>query len=210
VIAARLAREHDHARKQEFRGGGNPVGSGAHAGGGVEYGLLGPVQAVRDGRPLALGGPRQRAVLARLLLPPGRAVPAATLVEDVWGGCPPPTAGKTMQKYVSELRKEVGADLATAGAGYVLRGSSDAQLFEQLLAAGDPGRALRLWRGEPLDDLPDVPFVAAERTRLHELRLAAEERWAEVEMDAGRHAGVVGRLTELAATTPSESSSAAC
>src|SRR4051794_10905029 len=99
---------------------------------------------MRDGVPLPLGGPRQRAVLARLLLTPGRVVPAATLVDDVWGGCPPPTAGKTLQKYVSELRKELGADLGTAGAGYVLRGGSDVELFERLLADGDPGRALRL------------------------------------------------------------------
>lgn len=168
----------------------------------IEYGLLGPVQAVRDGVALPLGGPRQRAVLARLLITPGRVVPAGTLVDDVWGGRPPPTAGKTLQKYLSELRKELGADLGTVGGGYVLRSASDAQLFEHLVADGDHRGALALWRGDALDDLPDVPFVAAERARLHELRLVAEERWAEAEIEAGRDACVLGRLRELAAAHP--------
>jgi DNA-binding SARP family transcriptional activator len=160
VIAARLSREHHDARKREFRGGGNPVGPGTQAAGVVEYGLLGPVQAVRDGRPLSLGGPRQRAVLVRLLLAPGRAVPAATLADDVWGGRPPRSATKTLQKYVSELRQVLGpGELRTVGGGYALDGDVDAAGFERLLAAGDAERALELWRGEALGDLPDVPFV---------------------------------------------------
>ena len=169
----------------------------------IEYGLLGPVQAVRDGRPLALGGPRQRAVLARLLLTPGRAVPAGTLVDDVWGGSPPPSAAKTLQKYVSELRHALGADeLVTVGGGYVIQGDVDAARFEQLLTAGDADQALELWRGDALGDLPDVPFVAAERARLEELRLVAVERRAEAGIAAGRHAEVVAGLAELAATHP--------
>ena len=104
----------------------------------IEYGLLGPVQAVRDGRPLALGGPRQRAVLARLLLAPGRAVPAGTLADDVWGGRPPPRATKTLQKYVSELRRVLGpGELCTVGGSYTLDGAVDALRFERLLAGGE-------------------------------------------------------------------------
>jgi DNA-binding SARP family transcriptional activator len=75
---------------------------------GVEFGLLGPLRADRDGTPLPLGGPRQRAVLARLLLDPARVMPVGVLIDDVWGGDPPETATKTLQKYVSELRKSLG------------------------------------------------------------------------------------------------------
>jgi predicted ATPase/DNA-binding SARP family transcriptional activator/tetratricopeptide (TPR) repeat protein len=203
VIAARTAREHHDAGKRRFRGGGNPVGRAREEGGSVEYGLLGPVQAVRAGRPLALGGPRQRAVLARLLLARGRAVPAGMLADDVWGGSPPPSAAKTLQKYVSELRQVLGPEeLRTVGGGYQVDGDVDTLRFERLLAAGDAGRALALWRGEPLDGLPDVPFVGEERARLEELRLVAVERAAEEGVQAGRHAEVVAGLAELAAAHP--------
>ena len=84
----------------------------------------------------------------------------------------------------------------------MVRTVSDAGRFEQLLAGGEPARALALSRGEALDDLPDVPFVAAERARLQELRVVGEERWAEAEINAGRDAAVVGRLAELAAAHP--------
>ena len=169
----------------------------------IQYGLLGPVQAVRDGRSVPLGGPRQRAVLARLLLAPGRAVPVGRLADDVWGGDPPPTAAKTVQKYVSELRHALGAaELVTVGGGYLVDGDVDTVRFEQLLAEGTIDRALELWRGEALDDLPDVPFVVAERARLEELRLVAVERRAEADIDTGRHAQVVAGLAELAAVHP--------
>lgn len=169
----------------------------------IEYGLLGPVQAVRDGRPLTLGGPRQRAVLARLLLAPGRAVPARALADDVWGGAPPPSAAKTLQKYVSELRHALGADeLVTIGGGYAVHGDVDAARFEQLLTAGQADLALALWRGDALGDLPDVPFVAVERARLEELRMVAVEQCAETGVAEGRHAEVVAGLAELASAHP--------
>ena len=179
------------------------MGTSTRAAGAIEYGLLGPVQALRDGRPLALGGPRQRAVLARLLLARGRAVPATVLADDVWGGRPPPSGAKTLQKYVSELRHVLGpGELRTVGGGYAVVGDVDAVGFERLLAAGQAERALALWRGEALGDLPDVPFVAAERARLEELRLVAVERRAEADVHAGRHAEVVADLLDLAAAHP--------
>jgi predicted ATPase/DNA-binding SARP family transcriptional activator len=169
----------------------------------IQYGLLGPVQAVRDGRPLALGGPRQRAVLTRLLLAAGRVVPAGTVADDVWGGCPPPSAAKTLQKYVSELRQVLGSsELRTVGGGYSLDGDVDVARFTHLLTRGDAAAALELWRGEALGGLPDVPFVAAERARLEELRLAAVEQRAGEGIHAGRHAEVVAGLAELAAAHP--------
>ena len=70
----------------------------------LEFGVLGPVQAVRDGRELELGGPKQRAVLALLVVAGGRVVPAEYLAEVLWRGSPPPGAGKTLRSYVSRLR----------------------------------------------------------------------------------------------------------
>jgi len=167
----------------------------------MEFGILGPVQVVRDGVSLALGGPRQRAVLARLLLDPGRVVPVNVLIDDVWGGNPPATATKTLQKYVCQLRKSLGAGLLqTSGGGYSIAiegGAVDARRFEELAAAGDYSRALALWRGEPLADLPDVLFAAAERSRLQELRLVTLERMLESELKAGCHTQVVPQLLEL-------------
>ena len=173
---------------------------------GVEFGLLGPLRAVRDGTPLPLGGPRQRAVLARLLLDPARVVPVGVLIDDVWGGDPPETATKTLQKYVSELRKILGPNVVlTSGHGYsvdVEAGSVDARRFEGLLAAGDFDGALALWRGEALADLPDVLFVVAERSRLQELRLVAVERRLEAELTSGRHVETVPVLTDLTERWP--------
>jgi predicted ATPase/DNA-binding SARP family transcriptional activator len=172
----------------------------------TQFGLLGPVQAVRDGASLPLGGPRQRAVLVRLLLDPGRVVPADALVADVWDGNPPPTARKTLQKYVSELRKTLGpATLKTSGSGYLIdaaRGTVDSHRFEQLLAGGDCARALALWRGEALADLPDVLFAAAERSRLSELRLVATERQLTAELESGRHVEAAAALSELVTLHP--------
>ena len=81
----------------------------------VDIRLLGPVAAFRDGEPGALGGPRQRAVLARLALAAGQVVTIDRLIDDVWAGDPPPTAVNTVQSYVSLLRRALG------GADFVRR-----------------------------------------------------------------------------------------
>ena len=99
-------------------------GSGPVAGGGpvFELRVLGPVQAVRAGRDVALGGPKQRAVLALLVLEAGRVVPAGRLAEEAWAGRPPPGAAKTLRSYVSRLRSAAGpeAALVARGGGYAL------------------------------------------------------------------------------------------
>src|SRR5215471_13539743 len=89
----------------------------------LEFGVLGPVQAVRDGRQLGLGGPRQRAVLALLLVDAGRVVPAEYLADVLWRGAPPPGAATTLRSYVSRLRTLVGpeAALVAQGGGYAVR-----------------------------------------------------------------------------------------
>src|SRR5437016_6336970 len=88
----------------------------------VEFGVLGPVQVVRDGRVLGLGGPRRRALLALLLVAGGRVVPAERLAEELWCGSPPPAAAGTLRAHVSRLRAVLRPDvvLMARGGGYAL------------------------------------------------------------------------------------------
>jgi predicted ATPase/DNA-binding SARP family transcriptional activator len=183
--------------------------------------LLGPVQVVRAGREIRLGGPRPRAVLALLVLEAGRVVPAGRLVEHVWRGSPPPGAAKTLRSYVSRLRVVLDPDatLAARGGGYVLGlepDKVDAVRFEQLVGAGQAvlgggeaaaaaGRfrqALGLWRGPALADVCEVEPLAREAARLEELRLAAVEGRIEADIALGLHAEVTGELEGLVAEYP--------
>ncbi|HEY6315394.1 MAG TPA: BTAD domain-containing putative transcriptional regulator [Streptosporangiaceae bacterium] len=186
-----------------------------------EVWLLGPVQVVRAGRELRLGGPRPRAVLALLVLEAGRVVPAGRLVEEVWRGSPPPGAAKTLRSYVSRLRAVLnpGATLVAGGGGYVLRLDPDlvdAVRFERLVGAGQAvlaggeaaaaaGRfrqALGLWRGRALADVCEVEPLAREAARLEELRLVAVEGRIEADIAVGLHAEVTGELEGLVAEYP--------
>jgi predicted ATPase/DNA-binding SARP family transcriptional activator len=196
-----------------MRGGGeSPV---------VEFGILGPVQAVRDGRVLGLGGPKPRAVLALLLVAAGRVVPAERLVEELWGGSAPPGAAGTLRTHVSRLRTLLRPDAAliAQGGGYALAagpGQLDASRFERLLGAGRDalgrgeaataaGRfreALGLWRGRALADVADVESLAREGARLEELRLVAAEGRVEAELELGLAAEVTGELEGLVAEHP--------
>ncbi len=169
----------------------------------VQFAMLGPLEVRRDdGSVVTLGGPRQRAVVARLLLAAGRVVAADRLIEDVWDGRPPPTANKALQKYVSELRKALVAPvLRTTPAGYVLDvddGAVDARRFEQLVDARRYEEALGLWHGDVLSDLGDAAFAVPERARLDELRLFAQEARFDGQLADGRHAELVAELAELA------------
>ena len=172
----------------------------------MEFGILGPLTVLRDGSALGLGGPRQRAVLARLVLAKGAVVTADVLVDDVWDGRPPRTATKTLQKYVSELRKVLSrTTLRTHGAGYELEvgvDELDSSRFERLVDAGEFERTLTLWRGVVLADLPDAAFANAERARLDELRVVALEGRLRADVTRGRHAEVVGELEQLVARYP--------
>jgi predicted ATPase/DNA-binding SARP family transcriptional activator len=172
----------------------------------IEFGILGPLEVLVDGEPIALGGPRQRAVLARLLLNPARVVGSERLIDDVWDGRPPPSAAKTLQKYVSELRKALPRPvLRTRGGGYLLDvedDTVDARRFERLLGDRQYAAALGLWRGDVLCDLPDLAFVDAERVRLDELRMFAIESRLEGDLAAGRHNSAIGELSELVEAHP--------
>src|SRR5215216_2361277 len=182
--------------------------------------VLGHLEASVDDRPVALGGAKQRAVVAMLGLEANRAVTADRLIEGLWGEQPPPSAAKMVQNYVWRLRKVLagddGAEIITRGSAYELqidRELVDACRLERLVSeaaraseAGTPNgaarEALALFRGKPLADLADEPFASAEIRRLGELRLTAGELAIEADLAAGRHYEVVGEVDALLAENP--------
>jgi len=173
----------------------------------VEFRILGPLEVVGDdGRTISLPAPKVRALLALLLLNRNRVVPSDVLIDELWDEQPPATAAKTLQVYVSQLRKALGADrVETAHGGYRLRvdaGEVDVDSFEQLVADGRPRDALALWRGPALVDVRGEHFARAAAERLEEARLAAIEGRIDAELDAGRHAALVGELEQLAEEQP--------
>ena len=131
---------------------------------------------------------RQRALLARLLLDPGRTVSIDALLEDLWGEDQPPTAVKMIHVAVSQLRKVLPAGaLQTRAPGYAAHGATDLQRFEELRAAGRLREALALWRGPALAEF-DAPFAGREGARLEELRLGCLEERIEADLVRGEHA----------------------
>jgi DNA-binding SARP family transcriptional activator len=178
----------------------------------LDFRILGPLDVAEHERPIALGGPRQRALLAILVLHRGEVVTSDRLIDDLWGELPPATAAKTLQGYISHLRRALGDGvLITRGGGYTLAVNPeqvDAVRFEGLVAdaravfeQGEAGRARELllsafavWRGEPLADLTYEPFAAREIKRLEELRLAALEVRVEVDLALNDHRRLVGEL----------------
>ena len=177
---------------------------------------------------MPLGGPRQRAVLALLLLEANRVVSMDRLAEDLWGGHPPEGWVTTLQTYVFHLRRSLEPDRARGGAGGVLvtrdrgyllrvdREQLDAAAFQDGLTAGraalEAGRyaeaaeglrtALGLWRGPVLADLADYAFTRPEAARLDELRLAALEARIDADLALGRHDELTAELEQLAAEHP--------
>src|SRR6185437_7704846 len=151
----------------------------------VEFGILGPLEVRRAGRLVPLGGPRQRAVLALLLLEANRVVSMDRLAEDVWGGNPPEGWATTLQTYVFHLRRALepgrprggaGGVLVTRDRGYLLhvdRAYLDSAVFEEGFTAGQAAldarrygeaaetlrRVLGRWRGPVLADLADYAFT---------------------------------------------------
>ena len=116
----------------------------------MEFGVLGPMRARRDGHDLPLGGPKQRALLAMLLLRANEAVSRERLIEGMWGEQPPPTAEHTLDNYVSRLRRLLGnGRVERRSPGYALRvepGELDLERFEQLVERGRKERARSLHR----------------------------------------------------------------
>ena len=186
----------------------------------MRIGVLGATAAWRpDGAPVAVGGPRSRALLALLALDAGRFVSAERLIDGMYGESPPEGAANALQSQVSRLRSAL-KDLAPVeftAAGYRLvleAGEVDVHRFEELarsgralLGAGDNaraadalGEALSLWRGEALADLSEAPFAATQVTRLIELRADVTDDYAEARLALGKD--VVGELRETIAGNP--------
>ena len=146
----------------------------------MEFLILGPLEVRDAGRSLAIGGARQRALLAILLTRANRVIGRDALIDELWGESPPETATNVLQGYISHLRKAIGNDvLQTRPPGYVAvidSGTLDLHRFEELLATGSEalGRgdaavaapslraALELWRGPALADFAYEPFAQAE------------------------------------------------
>ena len=172
--------------------------------------LLGPVEASVEGRPVAIGSGKPRALLALLALHARSVVPADRLIEGLWGEEPPASAHKLVQLHVSQLRKAFAengnaAQIVTRGQGYELdidAAQVDAQWFEHLVELGEAREALALWHGPPLHDVAGEPFAAAEIRRLEQLRLTALENAIERDLAAGRHREVVGELDGLVREEP--------
>jgi DNA-binding SARP family transcriptional activator/ABC-type glycerol-3-phosphate transport system substrate-binding protein len=187
----------------------------------VRFQVLGTLQVVVDDeRPIALGGFRQRMVLAVLLLHAGQQVSVDALIDAVWGDAPPPTARKTLQVYVSRLRRVLRpGDIEAVPRGYVLRvdgGEIDAVRFETLGAEGrgllehDPVRAeaalrgaLALWRGAPWGELGDQDALRADAERLRALKLEVLEDRLAADLALGRTRAVTAELGALVTEHPS-------
>ncbi len=185
----------------------------------VQISVLGHLEASVDDHLVALGGAKQRAVLAMLGLEANHTVSADRLIEGLWGEEPPASAPKMVQNYVWRLRSALGddgAEILTHGRGYELRIDADlvdACRLERLVAeasraagAGEPGNAARaalaLFRGAPLADVADEPFAGPEIRRLEELRLNAAELAIDADLATGRHQEVVPEIDALLAENP--------
>ncbi|TWP53828.1 tetratricopeptide repeat protein [Lentzea tibetensis] len=192
----------------------------------LELNVLGPFEVMVGARAVRLGGPRQRSVLALLLLNAGQVVPVDRLVDALWAGDPPRAAESTLRGYVSHLRKSLtDCGVATPGplitrpSGYQLEvepDQVDADRFERALAdgrrslqGGDPGEAasvlraaLGLWRGPALADLAGESWARAHCARLEQLRQAAIEARVEADLGLGRHGELLSELEVLVAEHP--------
>ncbi|WP_051772215.1 AfsR/SARP family transcriptional regulator [Saccharothrix sp. NRRL B-16314] len=187
----------------------------------VEFGILGPIRASRGADDLRVGGPRERAVLARLVFDANRVVSVDRLIEAVWHGDPPASARGQIAICVSRLRRALGDTgagriIATASPGYVARvdeGGADWPRFNGLIsrartcaarddlsgAVASLREALGLWRGVPFEDLPGL---RAEAVRLQSARLDAVETCAELELRLGLHYRVGKELAAVVAEHP--------
>jgi DNA-binding SARP family transcriptional activator len=172
---------------------------------------------------------KQRQILALLALNAGRVVTVSTLAEELWGDAPPRSSATTLQTYVLHLRnrlaeagpggRETREFLSTRHSGYLLEARScetDVEEFERLARLGRPaaeagdqqaasdllGRALALWRGPALVDVPVGRVLELEAAALEATRLGVLERRIEADLALRRHADLVGELTLLVAKNP--------
>jgi DNA-binding SARP family transcriptional activator/pimeloyl-ACP methyl ester carboxylesterase len=186
----------------------------------VDFLLLGPLTARdADGRDVDLGGAKQRALLALLLLDTRRTVPIDRLIDELWGDDVPESARKMVQIHVSHLRRLLAPGmLETRPAGYAIDVApewTDLGRFEHMVAMGRHALAagaaadaaarladaLALWRGPALEGLGE-PFAVRERARLESLRLAALEDRIEADLARGAHGDLTAELDALVLAHP--------
>src|SRR6184192_2349930 len=184
----------------------------------MEFRILGPLEVVEDGEPVALGTLKERLVLGVLLLHANEFVSRERLIDDLWGEAPPPTARQAVNVYLSKLRKALGragADpIATASGGYRLHVDPerlDASRMQALVVSARESvskgelehaaerfrEALALWRGPPLAGLQLESRGRDEVAQLDELRLAALMDWIDCDLALGRHEQALGELNLL-------------
>jgi len=196
------------------------------AGSRLDYRILGTVEVWRNGHQLDIGGPRQRALLALLVMHRNRVVSTDRLIDLLWGERPPPTAANTLHVLISHLRRALDGDgdggeavLVTRRPGYELRvthGDVDLERFEILRAEGIAAadahnyrvastrlkEALALWRDDPMPELSDISVLAGELGRIKELRLAVLEDRFDAELALGKHREVRAELEALVTLEP--------
>jgi DNA-binding NarL/FixJ family response regulator/DNA-binding SARP family transcriptional activator len=189
----------------------------------VEYRILGPLEVVDEGEPVALGRLKERLVLAVLLLHANELVARERLIDELWGESPPPTARKAVNGYVSQLRKALtrnGSDpITTVDGGYRIEldlGKLDAARLQQVLAAARVrlsageleaaaellSEALALWRGPTLAGLLLESRGRDQVAQLDELRLTALMDRIDCDLALGRHEQVLGELQVLVGEHP--------
>lgn len=193
----------------------------------MQFSVLGSTEITNNNTPLELGGIRQRAILAYLLLNANKVVATSQLLHAIWDGNPPPTARKMIQNAVSAIRRTLTtntdptttATLHTHPPGYQLRLNTetiDLHRFRRLVREGrhatttnNPHHAadllhqgLALWRGRALADLVETGITWSEITAIEDERLSAIEDRLEAELACGRHREITPELEILTATEP--------
>ena len=182
--------------------------------------ILGPFQLDDGGQRIMIGGVRQRAVLADLVLHGGEVVPSEQLLVDLWGEDAPPSAANALQAAISRLRRALPPGrLVTTAPGYMLRifpAELDVKQFEQVISEGRDAlaagaaeeavqlldQAMTLWRGPPLADFRYEPFAQAEIARLEELQLACLEERNEAQLALGSTGALAAELGRMVTEHP--------
>ncbi|MEO8692078.1 MAG: BTAD domain-containing putative transcriptional regulator [Acidimicrobiales bacterium] len=170
----------------------------------VRFGVLGALDVQRDGATVAVGSLNQRRLLSALLVHSGAVVSADRLADIVWSGAPPPSAGASLQTYVSRLRALLGPDvIVTRPPGYLLDAAwVDAHEFERLLREQSPEEAIALWRGRPFAEFADDEWARPTVVRLEELHATARELQVEALLGSARVDAAVAAAEALCESEP--------
>lgn len=193
--------------------------------------VLGPLSAEVNGESIVPTAGKPRQILSLLALYPGRMVPVATLMKELWETEPPRSALTTLHTYIRQLRRRIDAAmgpdapgtakqlLTTQHDGYLMQipaESVDVHQYERMFAEGRAAfeagdditsadrfrQALKLWHGPALVDVRVGPVLEIELMRLEESRLCTLERRIDADLRLGRHAELIAELTELTARYP--------